>query len=181
MTHIRTEEILGSRRFSNYWWATSILFGGLGFFLVGLSSYFKIELLPFTKSSELLFLPQGIIMIFYGTIAILISLFLWLTIIWNIGGGYNEFNNENGKITIFRLGFPGKNRILELTYSIKEVQSIKVYIQEGLNPKREIYLKTKDKREIPLTKIGPPMLLSELEEQATSLAQFLGVVLEGIE
>lgn len=181
MTNIRTEKILGSRRFSNYWWATSILFGGLGFFLVGLSSYFKIELLPFTKSSELLFLPQGIVMTFYGTIAILISLFLWLTIIWNIGGGYNEFNNENGKITIFRLGFPGKNRILQLNYNIKEVQSIKVNIQEGLNPKREIYLKIKDNREIPLTRVGQPMLLSEIEEHATSLAQFLGVVIEGVE
>nr|QCI07385.1 photosystem I assembly protein Ycf4 [Leiomenia cribrosa] len=181
MNNIRIEKILGSRRFSNYWWATSILLGGLGFFLVGLSSYFKRELLPFTKSSELLFLPQGIIMTFYGTIAILISLFLWSTIIWNIGGGYNEFNHENGKITIFRLGFPGKNRILELTYSIKEIQSIKVNIQEGLNPKREIYLKTKDKREIPLTRVGQPMLLSDIEEQASSLAQFLGVVIEGVE
>ena len=181
MNNIRTEKILGSRRWSNYWWATSILFGGLGFFLVGLSSYFKIELLPFTKSSELLFLPQGIVMTFYGTIAILMSLFLWLTIIWDVGGGYNEFNNENGKITIFRLGFPGKNRMLELNYNIKEIQSIKVNIQEGLNPKREIYLKTKDKREIPLTRVGTPMLLSEIEEKATSLAQFLGVVLEGIE
>lgn len=181
MANIRKEEILGSRRFSNYWWATSILLGGLGFFLVGLSSYLKIELLPFTQSSELLFLPQGIVMTFYGTIAILTSIFLWLTIIWNIGGGYNEFNNDQGIITIFRLGFPGKNRIIELQYNIKEIQAIKVNIQEGLNPKREIYLKTKDHREIPLTRIGQPMLLSEVEENASSLAQFLGVVLEGID
>jgi len=85
---IRTDKVLGSRRLSNYWWATTILLGGLGFFLVGLSSYLKIELLPFTQSSQLLFIPQGIIMIFYGTIAILLSIFLWLTIFWNVGGGY---------------------------------------------------------------------------------------------
>nr|YP_010986209.1 photosystem I assembly protein Ycf4 [Polyopes affinis]WOL37127.1 photosystem I assembly protein Ycf4 [Polyopes affinis] len=180
-TNIRIDKILGSRRLSNYWWATTISIGGLGFFLVGLSSYFKIELLPFAKPYELLFIPQGIIMTFYGTIAILVSIFLWLTIIWNVGGGYNEFNNDKGIITIFRLGFPGRNRILKLNYHIGDIQSIKVNIQEGLNPKREIYLKIKDKREIPLTRVGQPLLLSEIEEQATSLAQFLGVVLEGIE
>nr|QJH88264.1 Ycf4 [Pterocladia lucida] len=181
MSNIRTDKILGSRRISNYWWATIILLGGLGFFLVGLSSYLRIELLPFTKSTDLLFIPQGIIMTFYGTIAILVSIFLWFTILWNVGSGYNEFNSDKGLITIFRLGFPGKNRILKLQYSIKEIQSIRVSIQDGLTPKREIYLKTKDEREIPLTRVGQPLLLSEIEEQATSLSQFLGVILEGIE
>nr|QVY57961.1 hypothetical protein [Betaphycus gelatinus] len=181
MSQIKIDKILGSRRLSNYWWATLVLCGGLSFFLVGLSSYFKMELLPFIKSSELLFIPQGIIMTFYGTIAILISIFLWLTIIWDIGGGYNEFNNDEGIITIFRLGFPGKNRVLKLNYKIRDIHAIKVNIQEGLNPKREIYLKTKDDREIPITHIGEPMLLNEIEEKATSLAKFLGVVLEGID
>lgn len=181
MSNIRTDQILGSRRLSNYWWATSILFGGLGFFLVGLSSYLKIELLPFTQSTNLLFFPQGIIMIFYGTIALFISIFLWLTILWNIGSGYNEFNNDKGIIKIFRLGFPGKNRKLELIYHINQVQSIKVNIQDGLTPKREIYLKTKDRREIPLTRVGQPLMISEIEQEATSLAKFLGVILEGIE
>nr|YP_010199373.1 photosystem I assembly protein ycf4 [Gracilariopsis tenuifrons]AXF36219.1 hypothetical protein [Gracilariopsis tenuifrons]UAD89231.1 photosystem I assembly protein ycf4 [Gracilariopsis tenuifrons] len=181
MSNIRKDKILGSRRISNYWWATTIFLGGLGFFLVGLSSYLKMELLPFTKSTDLLFLPQGIIMTFYGTTAIFISLFLWLTILWNVGSGYNEFNLDLGLITIFRFGFPGKNRILKLQYNINDIQSIKVNIQEGLTPKREIYLKTKDEREIPLTRVGNPILLNEIEEQAISLAKFLGVFLEGID
>lgn len=181
MSNIRTDKILGSRRISNYWWATIIFLGGLGFFLAGLSSYLKVDLLPFTSSTSLLFVPQGVIMTFYGTIAILVSVFLWLTILWNVGAGYNEFNNDKGVITIFRLGFPGKNRVLRLEYQIQEIQSIKISIQEGLTPRREIYLKTKDKREIPLTRVGQPLLLSEIEEQATSLAKFLGVILEGIE
>nr|YP_009346879.1 hypothetical protein [Gracilaria firma]APR74414.1 hypothetical protein [Gracilaria firma] len=180
MAQIKTEKILGSRRISNYCWATIIFIGGLSFFLVGLSSYLKVELLPFTKSMDLLFLPQGIIMTFYGTTAIIISLFLWLTIIWNVGSGYNEFNRDRGLITIFRLGFPGKNRVLQLEYKINDIYSIKVRIEEGLTPKREIYLKTKDKREIPLTQVGQPMLLSQIEEEASSLAKFLGVILEGL-
>nr|QCI07182.1 photosystem I assembly protein Ycf4 [Hypnea pannosa] len=181
MLNVKTDKIVGSRRFSNYWWAICILIGGFSFFLVGLSSYLHIELLPFTKSSDILFIPQGIIMIFYGTIAILISLFLWLSIFWNIGGGYNEFNNEQGKVIIFRLGFPGKNRILKLEYDIQDIQAIKVNIKESITPKREIYLKTKDNREIPLTSVGQPLLLSEIEEKATFLAKFLDVILEGID
>nr|YP_009511640.1 photosystem I assembly protein ycf4 [Melanthalia intermedia]AXI97517.1 photosystem I assembly protein ycf4 [Melanthalia intermedia] len=180
MSKIRTDKILGSRRITNYWWATAILLGGLGFFLTGLSSYLKVDLLPFAKSTDLLFLPQGIIMTFYGTIGLLISIFLWLTIMWNVGSGYNEFNQDLGIITIFRIGFPGKNRIVQLEYEIKDIQAIKVKTREGLTPKREICLKTKDKREIPVTYVGQPMLISEIEEQAASLAKFLNVILEGI-
>ena len=176
----KQDNIIGSRRFSNYWWATCVLIGGLGFFLAGISSYLHVNLLPFTSSADLLFIPQGIIMTFYGTIALLLSIFLWLTILWNVGGGYNQFDTNKGLITIFRLGFPGKNRNVCLKYSIQEVQAIKVSIQEGLSPKREIYLKTKDNREIPLTRVGEPLLLTEIEEKATELAQFLGVIVEGI-
>jgi hypothetical protein len=177
---VKIDYIIGSRRLSNYWWATTISIGGIGFFLAGLSSYSHINILPFTSSAQLLFIPQGIIMTFYGIVAVLLSGFLWLTIFWNVGGGYNEFNRDKGIVTIFRLGFPGKNRNVYLKYSIKEIQAIRIAIQDGLSPRREIYLKTKDKREIPLTRVGEPLLLSEIEEKATELAQFLGVILEGI-
>ena len=177
---VRQDKIRGSRRFSNYWWAFSILAGGLGFFLAGLSSYFNKDFLPFTSAAELLFIPQGLIMTFYGTTALFLSIFLWLTILWDVGGGYNRFDKIEGLVTIFRLGFPGKNRIVCLKYYIREIKSIKVIIQDGLTPKREIYLRTKDNREIPLTRVGEPMMLTEIENQATELAKLLGVVLEGI-
>jgi Ycf4 len=177
--NVKTEHITGSRRLSNYWWATTIFTGGLGFFLVGISSYLSFNLLPFTSSANLLFIPQGLVMTFYGTLAILLSLFLWLTIIWNVGGGYNKFDIQEGIVTIFRLGFPGKNRNVCLKYSIDDIKAIRISIQDGLTPKREIYLQTKDEREIPLTRVGEPLLLSEIEEKATDLAQFLGVILEG--
>lgn len=179
--NIRVESILGSRRISNYLWASIVLCGGGSFFLLGLSSYLGINLLPFAQSSSIIFIPQGVIMTFYGTIGIFLSLFLWLTIIWDVGGGYNEFNNDKGTITILRLGFPGKNRIIHLEYSIKDIKAICIYMRDGLIPRREIYLKIKDRREIPITRVGQPLLLSEIEEKATELANFLGVVLEGIE
>nr|QCI05794.1 photosystem I assembly protein Ycf4 [Dasysiphonia japonica] len=180
MSNIRMDKILGSRRFSNYWWASIVLMGGLGFFIIGLSSYFQQSLIPFFNTNNIHFLPQGVMMTFYGTIGIFISIFLWYTIILNIGSGYNEFDNNKGIITIFRLGFPGKNRILKLQYNIKDIASIKVFIEEGLSPKREIYLKMKDKREIPLTKVEKLLNLSEIEQQAINIAKFLGVKVEGI-
>nr|YP_009312868.1 Photosystem I assembly protein Ycf4 [Helminthora furcellata]SCW21122.1 Photosystem I assembly protein Ycf4 [Helminthora furcellata]SCW23982.1 Photosystem I assembly protein Ycf4 [Helminthora furcellata] len=177
---VRQDNIQGSRRFSNYWWAFSILSGGLGFFLAGLSSYFSKDLLPFTSSAQLLFIPQGVIMTFYGTTALFLSIFLWFTILWDVGGGYNRFDTQEGLVTIFRLGFPGKYRTVCLKYAVKDIKSIKVSIQEGLTPKREIYLRTKDNREIPLTRVGEPLMLSEIENQATELARLLGVNVEGI-
>ncbi len=177
----KTEKILGSRRLSNYWWATIVLLGGLAFIITGIYSYLRLNALPFNNSCNISFMPQGAVMVFYGTLAVSVSLFLWLTIIWNVGSGYNEFNNDIGLITIFRLGFPGKNRSLSLTYRTKDIQSIKIDIKEGLAPKREIYLRMKDNRQIPLTRVGQPLLLSDVESQAADLAKFLGVILEGID
>lgn len=181
MSNIKIDKIPGSRRFSNYWWATVVTVGSLVFFCVGLSSYFNKSHFFFIDIENLIFLPQGIVMGCYGILGIIVGCFLWYTIVLNIGSGYNEFNNENGIITIFRLGFPGKNRILKLEYNIQQIYSIKVKITEGFSPKREILLKTKDKREIPITKVGQPISLLELEAQASNLAQFLGVFVEGIE
>ena len=181
MVNIKTNQILGSRRFSNYWWSIVILLGGICFILAGFSSYTNLALLPFTSSRNIVFVPQGLVMVFYGTLAVSLGIFLLLTIIWNIGAGYNEFNIDTGIITIFRVGFPGKNRFLRLQYNLNDIQAIKLDIASGLNTKQEIYLKTKDNREIPLTSVGQVFLLSELEEQATELAKFLDVVLEGID
>ena len=177
---IRYDLILGSRRTSNYLWMTIIFIGGLGFFLAGISSYLGVQLLPFADTKEIVFIPQGIVMTFYGSTGILLSGFIFATIQLNVGGGYNLYDKKNKKIEIFRLGFPGKKKELCLCYSIKEIKSIKLIISEGINPKREIYLRTKDQREVPLTRVGEPLLLSQIEEEAVELASFLGVPLEGL-
>jgi hypothetical protein len=178
-SRVRYDLILGSRRISNYLWTLISFLGGLGFFTVGVSSYFKIQLLPFSNTETIAFIPQGIVMVFYGSIGLLLSLFLSINIACNIGGGYNKYNKENETIEIFRLGFPIKNREIYLSYTFKDIRSIKLSIQEGLNPKREIYLCTKDQRQIPLTRVGEPLLLSSIEEEAVDLSLFLNVPLEG--
>ncbi|MCL6435232.1 MAG: photosystem I assembly protein Ycf4 [Leptolyngbyaceae cyanobacterium HOT.MB2.61] len=174
------QDILGSRRFSNYWWATVVSLGGLGFLLAAISSYLHVNLLPFSDPTRLVFIPQGIAMGFYGLLGMLFGLYLWLTILWDVGGGYNEFNKETGTIKIFRWGFPGKTRKIEVTCKTEDVQAVRVQLKEGLNPKRALYLRVKGMRDIPLTRVGQPIALSTLENQGAELARFLGVPLEGL-
>ena len=177
---VLTQKVLGSRRLSNYWWATVVFLGATGFLLAGLSSYFQKNLLLVTDPTQLIFVPQGLVMGLYGVAGLLLASYLWLVILWDLGGGYNEFNRETGQIKIFRWGFPGKNRRIEIDSPLLDVQSVRVEIKEGLNPRRALYLQVKGRRDIPLTRVGQPLSLKELETQGAQLARFLEVPLEGL-
>jgi hypothetical protein len=174
-------EITGARRLSNYFWAVVTAIGGVGFLLSGISSFLQTNLLPFSDlPAQLVFFPQGIAMGFYGTAALLLCLYLSLIIVWNVGSGYNEFDKAAGEARIFRRGFPGKNRQIDLRYPLKDLLAVRAEIKEGLNPKRALYLKIKGKGDLPLTRVGQPIALSELENQGAELARFLQVPLEGL-
>jgi len=177
---IRQDKIIGSRRFSNYFWSFFLFIGGLGFLLAGISSYFKINLLPFTNPTELVFIPQGLVMMFYGTLSLGFSIYIIFTILLDIGSGYNEYNKRENLVKIVRKGFPGKNREILLTYPLANVRAIGIKITEGLNPTRSIYLCLKDERNIPLTPVQEPTAISNLEDQASDLAKFLDLKLENL-
>jgi hypothetical protein len=202
---IRRYFIVGERRFSNYWWATVICIGSIGFFVTGISSYFQTSnsfndsnafssffqnfpqfsgfasaFREVSTAQPLHFFPQGLLMCFYGSLGFLLSIYWWFLIFWNVGGGFNEFNKKENFIRIFRWGYPGKNRKIDLYYTLKDVESIRVEIQQGFDSQRTIYLKFKGNREIPITGIGQPLTLQEIEKQASELANFLQVSLEGL-
>jgi hypothetical protein len=177
---IRRDEIVGSRRFSNYFWSFFLFLGGIGFLLAGVSSYLKINLLPFANPTELVFIPQGLVMMFYGTLSFGISVYILITVFLDIGSGYNEYNKIEELVKIVRKGFPGKNREVLLTYPLSNIRSIGIKITEGLNPTRSIYLCLKDERKIPLTPVQEPTSISNLEEEASSLAKFLDLKLENL-
>lgn len=147
------EKIIGSRRLSNYFWAITILLASIGFLIVGISSYMGFNIIPFLKSDEIVFFPQGIVMCFYGICGTLLSVYQWLVIIWNVGEGYNKFDKKNQRMKLFRWGFPGKNREINITYGLNEIRSIKVEIKEGLNPTRIIYVCLKSEKNIPLSMV----------------------------
>jgi hypothetical protein len=187
---IRRYMIIGERRFSNYWWTFVVFLGSCGFLFTGLSSYLNTSLssqntsgentLAFFGSQSISFFPQGLLMSFYGSLGFLLSIYWLFLIFWNVGGGFNEFNKKEGFIRVFRWGYPGKNRRIDLQYSLKDVEAIKVELKQGFDPQRTIYMRLKGKREIPLTGIGQPLTLKDLEKQASELANFLQVSLEGL-
>jgi hypothetical protein len=218
---IRRYIIVGERRLSNYWWASVIFLGACGFLYTGISAYLGQSLFNFAAtqlfsagseannlgsyaenqaSFDIPFFPQGLLMSFYGSLGLLLSFYWVLLIFWNVGGGFNEFNKKDGFIRIFRWGYPGKNRKIDLIYSLKDVEAIRVDIKQGFDPQRTIYLRLNTrnstdkngagsakankslnlKREIPLTGISQPLTLKEIEKQASELANFLQVSLEGL-
>lgn len=178
--NIRHDKIIGSRRFSNYFWSVCLLVGGVGFLLAGMSSYFQVNLLPLIDPTQIVFLPQGLIMMFYGTLSLGLSLYSVATIVLDVGGGYNEYNKLENLVKIVRKGFPGNNRQILLTYPISTIRAIGIKITEGLNPTRSLYLCLKDERKIPLTAVQEPIAISSLEEEAADLAKFLEVSLENL-
>ena len=197
---IRRYFIIGERRISNYLWASIILIGGIGFLLTGISAYFQFNILNSTSTFLISFFPQGLLMCFYGSLAILLSIYWWLLIYWDIGGGFNEFNKKEGFLRIFRWGYPGKNRRIDLIYLLKDIETIRVELKQNqglFSSDQTIYVKlrknltlldqTKSKGlnqketfEIPLGGIGQPLTLKEIEKQASELANYLQVALEGL-
>ncbi|MCM1981730.1 photosystem I assembly protein Ycf4 [Lyngbya confervoides] len=172
--------VLGSKRFSNIWWASIISIGSVGFLLAGLSSYFHRNLLPIGNATDLIFIPQGIAMTFYGIAGSLLATYLWLTVIWDVGSGTNEFDKRQQQVRLRRCGYPGKNRQVNIHIPFADVQAVRVDIREGLNPKRALYLKVKGKGDYPLTRVGQPIALATLENQAAEIARFLNVPMEGL-
>jgi Ycf4 len=174
------ETITGARNISSIVITLVLFFAGLGFFLTGLSSYLRVNLIKLTDISEINFLPQGIVMLFYGTLALGVSVYLFLTIIWNIGSGYNEFSKTENIVRIVRLGFPGPNRTIFLSYDFKNIKNLKFLIKQGLNPRCNILLVLKDRREIPLFPAQTLLNPLETEKKAIELSKFLNVSLESI-
>ena len=67
---------------------------------------------------------------------------------------------------------------LPLTLLLQE--AVKVEVRDGLNPRRRLALKVQGRRDMPLTRVGEPMPLADLELSGAQLARFLGVPLEGV-
>nr|YP_009862975.1 Ycf4 protein [Anthoceros punctatus]YP_009863065.1 Ycf4 protein [Anthoceros agrestis]QKD76431.1 Ycf4 protein [Anthoceros punctatus]QKD76521.1 Ycf4 protein [Anthoceros agrestis] len=175
----RIELIRGSRRISNFFWAFILLSGAPGFPPVGLSSYFGKDLISFLSYEQIVFILQGIVMCFYGIAGSAFSLYLWGTIFWNIGSGYNKFDKGKGIVCIYRWGFLGKNRRIRIESSMKDIEAIGMEVQEGFYPRRTLRLKIKGQQDVPLTYIGENLTLREIEEEAAELARFLQISIEG--
>lgn len=145
--------------------------------MVGTSSYLSRNLIPLFPDQQIVFFPQGIVMSFYGIAGLFISSYLWCTILWNIGSGYDRFDRKEGIICIFRWGFPGKNRRIFLRFFMRDIQSIRMEVKEGLYS-CVLYMKIRGQGVIPLTRTDANWTSREIEQKAAELAYFLGVPIE---
>jgi len=138
--HIWVELLKGSRKRGNFFWACILFLGSLGFLSVGISSYLGKNIISILPSQEILFFPQGVVMSFYGIAGLFISSYLWCTILWNVGSGYDRFDRKEGIVCIFRWGFPGIKRRVFLRFLMRDIQSIRIQVKEGLYPRRILYM-----------------------------------------
>nr|TKS05974.1 hypothetical protein D5086_0000127730 [Populus alba] len=120
-------------------------------------------------------------MSFYGLAGLFISSYLWCTISWNVGSGYDRFDRKEGIVCIFRWGFPGKNRRILLRLFMKDIQSIRIEVKEGFYARRVLYMEIRGQGAIPLTRTDENLTPREIEQKAAELAYFLRVPIEGYE
>ena len=171
------QPVLGSRRPSNLLVAVVVSLGGVGFLLTSLSSFLHRDLLPIGHPAALEWVPQGLVMGLYGVAALLLATYLWAVIGIDVGAGSNRFDKPAGRLVVTRRGF--RQRI-DVEIPLREIQAVKVEVRDGLNPRRRLALKVQGRRDMPLTRVGEPLPLADLELSGAQLARFLGVPLEGV-
>jgi hypothetical protein len=167
-------KVLGFQRFSNLFWAIFIFVSSLNFLIISYKSYQinignNFELID----NSVLFFPQGLLMGFYSLLGLLFSIFSFTSHLLRLGYGFNEFNKKENIVRLFRWGFPGINRRIQICYSIEDVKSIKV----NYYPERTIYLSLKGNFDIMLIRKGFFESIPLLEKQAINIAEFLKIPL----
>ncbi|KAJ9535643.1 hypothetical protein OSB04_un001212 [Centaurea solstitialis] len=107
-------------------------------------------------------------MSFYGIAGLFISSYLWCTISWN----------KRRNSVYLSVGFPGKNRRVFLRFLIKDIQSVRIEVKEGIYARRVLYMDIRGQGAIPLTRTDENFTPREMEQKAAELAYFLRVPIE---
>ena len=170
------QKIKGSRKVSNYLVASMLSIGGVGFLLASFSSYFGRDFLPLGNPSTLIFVPQGLVMGLYGVAAFFLAIYFWRLISIDYGSGVNRFDKNKGILSLTRRGFL-KN--IEIEIPIDEIKAVKLDVREGFNPMRRVTLRIKGRKDLPISRVGSPKPLLDLESEGAEIARFLEVNLEG--
>nr|YP_009240357.1 Ycf4 protein [Gymnochlora stellata]BAU62491.1 Ycf4 protein [Gymnochlora stellata] len=162
-------KVLGSKNLLNFTWFIFLFFGSSYFLILAYTSYFKD--LSISDNFVISFFPQGLVMGFYALLGLFISFYIILTIILEIGYGFNEFNKKERIIRLFRWGFPGKNRRVEICYKFDDIKSIQLISKFG----NSLNLCLKGDNYVVLVRSGFFESFSDLEDQGIKIANFLDV------
>nr|YP_010444747.1 photosystem I assembly protein Ycf4 [Schizaea fistulosa]UTJ90251.1 photosystem I assembly protein Ycf4 [Schizaea fistulosa] len=178
---IQIEYVRGFRTSGNSCWACVLIFGALGLTPVGFSSYIGKDLIPLLSSKYIVFIPQGIVMLFHGIAGLFVGSYLGCTAFWNVGSGYNLFDKREGIFMIFRRGFPGKNRCIRAKFPSRDIQAVGLETNEGFYPRRILYPRIRGRRNVPFSRISENSSLNDMEEKAAGPARFLRVPIESFQ
>lgn len=178
-SRIRRNIVTGPRCISNFLFARMLFFSGLIFFGVGFSSWNE-KILPSNfYNAEIQFIPQGFPICFYGSLALILGLYLFLMLFFRVGSGFNQYDKENQQIIIFRWGFPGLKRRYNFSYSFSEIDSLILEGQNGFPNVRnlELCLLLNTQLKITIIKLDAVNIYTsqEMEEFSADLAQFLQI------
>jgi hypothetical protein len=156
--------------------------GSVGFTVTGISSYLNKDILSFLEIKNIIFFPQGLTMLIYGTLGLIFSINQLRILILEVGEGYNEFNKNTGTMTLFRKGTNNaKKSDIKIIYPLNDIESIKIEVKSDLfNTKQRIYICNKNNVELPIFQPDRPLKIKELEQKAIKLASFLQVPIKGI-
>ena len=177
---IRRDVSFGACQFINYIFIIFLFFGGFVFIITGIASWNSTKISFRTPFVGFQFFPQGMVICFYGIIALILSFYLLLNRFYSVGAGFNEYDKEKEQIQIFRWGFPGKFRRIELVYSFLDLESIVIERKLGLS-RYNLYLRFKNKRKFFITQFGTNQIYSpqQIENFAVDLAYFLQIRING--
>jgi hypothetical protein len=82
--------------------------GGLGFFFLGVASFFRVDFLFFSTPLGVNFVPQGATLTFYGIIGMVLGGFNALYVAWGVGSALDVFDSTEGCIYHLRRDTIGK-------------------------------------------------------------------------
>jgi hypothetical protein len=175
--------LAGRRRFSNYSFGRLFISFGSVFCYVGRCFYCDAEnCFSLTNERYVQFWPQGFVIAFYGTIGIVVGIYLLLIRFFGVGSGFNEYNCEKEEVRIFRLGIPLKNRYREFSYPFSELEALSLENKSGLTKSAtfDLFLRLKGERKILITTLGSENIQvpKKIEYFSTKLARFLKLPLE---
>ena len=114
---------------------------------------------------------------FYGFAAVALAFYLWVVISVDLGSGINRFDKASGRALISRRGL---RQLIEVDIPLRDIQAVRLEVREGISPLRRLALRVQGRRDLPLTRVGEPLPLADLELSGATLARFLGVPLEGL-
>nr|QIB71917.1 photosystem I assembly protein Ycf4 [Fagonia indica] len=172
--------IPGARKPINFFWASFTLLGSLGVLFISASSYYGSN---FFNSSEFVvpFLPQGATLTFYGIAGLFVSFHWWILIFWNVGSGYNLYDNQIGMVWLCRYGFPGENRYILSHVRVEDILALQFYSNSAEPHAGVLYMYTREQGAIPLTPVDyyyDKTPRASVFQTASDLAAFLDVPLE---